>query len=192
MPPPSADQSAIDFVRAGPDHNAVISASVVGYAMPAERPPTTRAAKSTVSDGAKPATSDAGIGQPHAEDDHELAAVAVAERAEPEHGGGEAERVADRDEVQRRLRRVERLADVGQRDVRDREVEVRDRGDQDQRDKHEARPLRCRPGLGRMLRGCAHPRLGLPRRSPSGSPLRPNFLRARVGETRGDCRPSPG
>ena len=30
IPPPSADQSAIAFVRAGPDHNAVISASVVG------------------------------------------------------------------------------------------------------------------------------------------------------------------
>ena len=30
MPPPNADQSAMDFVRAGPDHNAVISASVVG------------------------------------------------------------------------------------------------------------------------------------------------------------------
>ena len=30
MAPPSADQSAIDFVRAGPDHSAVISASVVG------------------------------------------------------------------------------------------------------------------------------------------------------------------
>ena len=28
--PPSADHSAIDFVRAGPDHSAVISASVVG------------------------------------------------------------------------------------------------------------------------------------------------------------------
>ena len=28
--PPSADQSAIEFVRAGPDHSAVISASVVG------------------------------------------------------------------------------------------------------------------------------------------------------------------
>ena len=28
--PPSADHNAIDFVRAGPDHNAVISASVVG------------------------------------------------------------------------------------------------------------------------------------------------------------------
>ncbi len=30
IPPPRADQSAIDFVRPGPDHNAVISASVVG------------------------------------------------------------------------------------------------------------------------------------------------------------------
>ena len=29
-PPPSADQSAIDFVRPGPDQSAVISASVVG------------------------------------------------------------------------------------------------------------------------------------------------------------------
>jgi hypothetical protein len=28
--PPSADQSAMDFVRAGPDHSAVIRASVVG------------------------------------------------------------------------------------------------------------------------------------------------------------------
>ncbi len=28
--PPRADQRAIDFVRAGPDHSAVISASVVG------------------------------------------------------------------------------------------------------------------------------------------------------------------
>ena len=30
MPPPSADHSAIAFVRPGPDHSAVISASVVG------------------------------------------------------------------------------------------------------------------------------------------------------------------
>ena len=30
MPPPIADQSAIDFVRPGPDHSAAISASVVG------------------------------------------------------------------------------------------------------------------------------------------------------------------
>jgi hypothetical protein len=30
MAPPRPDQSAIDFVRAGPDHRAVIRASVVG------------------------------------------------------------------------------------------------------------------------------------------------------------------
>ena len=50
--PPIADQSAIDFVRACPDQSAVISASVVGYAMPAARPPPTRATKSTSSEGA--------------------------------------------------------------------------------------------------------------------------------------------
>ena len=60
-PPPSADQSAIDFVRACPDQSAAIRASVVGYAMPAESPPTRRATKSTVSDGAKPARSEAGM-----------------------------------------------------------------------------------------------------------------------------------
>ena len=36
-----------------------------------------------------------------------LAAVAVTERAEIQHRGGEAERVADRDQVQRGLRGVE-------------------------------------------------------------------------------------
>ena len=52
---------AIDFVRAGPDQRAVINARVVGYASPAETPPTTRATNSTVSDGAKPATIEAGM-----------------------------------------------------------------------------------------------------------------------------------
>ena len=42
-----------------------------------------------------------------AEDQHQLAAVPVAQRAEPQDRSGEAERVADRDEVQRGLRRVE-------------------------------------------------------------------------------------
>ena len=55
------DQSAIDFVRPGPDQSAVISASVVGKAMPAERPPRTRAPKSTSSLGAQAASSEAGI-----------------------------------------------------------------------------------------------------------------------------------
>src|SRR4051795_4122304 len=58
--PPSADQSAIDFVRPGPDHSAAISASVVGYAMPADSPPSTRAPKSTTSLGANEASRHAG------------------------------------------------------------------------------------------------------------------------------------
>src|SRR5262249_25417331 len=51
-PPPIADHKAIAFVRAGPAHSAVMSASVVGYAMPAEMPPTMRAKMRKVSDGA--------------------------------------------------------------------------------------------------------------------------------------------
>ena len=58
--PPSADHSAIDFVRPGPDHSAAISASVVGYAMPADSPPSTRAPNSTSSLGAKAASRHAG------------------------------------------------------------------------------------------------------------------------------------
>ena len=50
--PPSADHNAIDFVRPGPDHSAVINARVVGYAMPAARPPRSRATNRMVSVGA--------------------------------------------------------------------------------------------------------------------------------------------
>jgi hypothetical protein len=46
------DQSAIDFVRAGPDHRAVIRARVVGKAMPAASPPPTRATNRMTSLGA--------------------------------------------------------------------------------------------------------------------------------------------
>ncbi len=52
MAPPVPDQSAIDFVRAGPDHSAVISAKVVGNAIPADNPPPTRATNRTESLGA--------------------------------------------------------------------------------------------------------------------------------------------
>ena len=55
-----ADHNAIALVRAGPDHNAVISASVVGNAMPAESPPSSRAATSTSSLGAYAASRHAG------------------------------------------------------------------------------------------------------------------------------------
>ncbi len=58
------DHNAIERVRAGPDHSAVISASVVGNAIPADRPPTTRAANSTPMLGASAASSDAGIDSP--------------------------------------------------------------------------------------------------------------------------------
>ena len=51
----------------GPDHSAVMSASVVGYAMPAERPPTSRATNSTTSVGAHAATRHAGTESEHAE-----------------------------------------------------------------------------------------------------------------------------
>ena len=137
--PPMPDHSAIARVRPGPDHSAVISASVVGKARPAATPPSSRAANSTPSDGAKPASRQAGIASAGAEHEHQLAPVAVADRAEVEHRGGEPERVADGDEVQPRLPGVEVLRDVRQRDVRDREVEVGDGRDEDQRGEDERR-----------------------------------------------------
>ena len=92
-----------------------------------------------------------------AEDEHHLAAVAVAERTEPEDRSGQAERVADRDEVEAGLSGVEVLADLGQGDVGHGEVQVRDRGDEDEREQHEALPV----GRGRLLvpadaRGLSH------------------------------------
>ena len=51
----------------------------------------------------------AGIANTTPERQHPLASVAVAERAEPEHRAGQAERVADGDQVQVGLRGVERL-----------------------------------------------------------------------------------
>ena len=62
--PPIADQRAIERVRAAPDQSAVISASVVGKAMPAEMPPSTRAAKRIPIEGAKAASREAGIESP--------------------------------------------------------------------------------------------------------------------------------
>ena len=56
MAPPTADQRAIDRVRAGPSHRAVIRASVVGKAMPAATPPRTRARISTPIDGVQAAS----------------------------------------------------------------------------------------------------------------------------------------
>ena len=92
--------------------------------------------------------------QQDAQDQHQLAPVAVAQGAEPQDGGGQTQRVADGHQVQRRLRRIERLADVGQRDVRDGQVQVGDRGHEDEREEDESRLLRTGPGV----RGCGRGR----------------------------------
>ncbi len=68
-----------------------MSASVVGYAIPAAIPPPTRATNSTSSDGAYAASSDIGTARRRAEDEHQLAPVAVAERPEVQHRAREPE-----------------------------------------------------------------------------------------------------
>ena len=70
-------------------------------------------------------------GDEHPQHDHALAAVPVAQRPEPEDRRGEAERVAHGDQIERRLGRIERRADRRQGDVGHRQIQVRDRGDQD-------------------------------------------------------------
>src|SRR4051812_43080701 len=60
LAPPSADQAAFDFGGPGPAHRAALSASVVGYAMPAHGPPSPRAPKSATSLGANEASRQSG------------------------------------------------------------------------------------------------------------------------------------
>ena len=106
--PPIADHSAIDLrpARARPQRGDQRQRRRVGHAgrEAAERPGRRRARRRT---GAYAASRQAGIDSAMPEQQHQLAAVAVAERAEVEHRGGEPERVADRDQVERRLRGVE-------------------------------------------------------------------------------------
>ena len=132
MAPPVAAHSAIDLVRAGPVHSAAIRASVVGYAIPAAIPPKMRAPIRISIDGAKAGDQSGRYRQRHAEQQHELAAVAVAERAQPQHRAGQAQRVADRDQVELGLRGVKVGADGRQRDVRHRQRQVGDGRHNDQ------------------------------------------------------------
>ena len=85
---------------------------------PRPRPPRTRAAKSRTSRRER-GQQTRGDREPASQQQHHLAPVAVAQRAEVEHRRGEAERVADRDQVEPRLPGVEGLADVRQGDVGD-------------------------------------------------------------------------
>ena len=86
--------------------------------------------------------------QQDAEDEHQLAAVAVAQRAEPQDRRRQPERVADGHQVERRLGRVECLADVGQGDVGDRQVQVRDGRHEDEREQDELAVLGTAAGRG--------------------------------------------
>ncbi len=59
--PPRPDQSAMARVRCGPDHSGVISARVVGKAMPAARPPASRESTSVSTEPDSAAAREAGI-----------------------------------------------------------------------------------------------------------------------------------
>ena len=149
MAPPSADHSAIERVRAGPGPQGrdEREGRRVGHAggHAAEDP-----RHDEDLDGRRERGQQAGRDrEQHAQDQHQLPAVPVAEGAEPQHGRREAERVADRDQVERGLGRVEGQPDGGQGDVRDREVEVGDGRDQDQGDEDQPGVLRAAAGLGR-------------------------------------------
>ena len=103
----------------------------------------------------------------------QLAPVAVAQRAEPQDRGGQTERVADGHEVERRLRGVERLADVRQRDVGDRQVQVGDRGDEDQGEQHQLAAFgrgRLGPGGSLGRHGDSLPPRTIERREASRAP----------------------
>ena len=86
--------------------------------------------------------------QDHPENQQELPPVAVADGAEVQDRGSQPQRIADRDEVELGLRRVEVLPDRGQRDVRDGKTQVRDRRDRDQRAEDEL--AACRSVCGQV------------------------------------------
>ena len=87
--------------------------------------------------------------QTDTEQQQHLSAVSVSNGPEPQDGGGEPERVADGHEVQLRLGCVEREADRRECDVGDRQVQVRDRGHDDQR-REDDLPVR---GVAHVARG---------------------------------------
>ena len=129
MAPPSADQRAIDRVRAGPDHDQG-QRRRVGHA---GRHPTDDPGDDQDLDRRRESGQQAGRDrQQHAEDEHELPPIAIPECAEPEHRRGQTERIADGNEIEGGLRRAERRADVREGDIRYRQVQVGDGRDEDQ------------------------------------------------------------
>ena len=123
-PQPALDLSAIALVHPGPDHNAVIQRQRLRVGHPADSRPSSRAIVSTVLLGATAVSSEdriARIVPPTAK----LPPVAV--RSAPNRN---TEHASNRNHVKRRLTGVEMLADIRHCDVRHRQIQVRDRGDQ--------------------------------------------------------------
>jgi hypothetical protein len=79
-----------------------------------------------------------------AQDQHELASVAVADRSEVEHRRGEAQGIADRDQIERRLPGIELLGNRRKRDIGHGQVEVGDGRYQDERDEDKPRTVGAR------------------------------------------------
>src|SRR5215217_161583 len=91
QPPPIPDHNAIARMRAPPRNSPVISDRVIGYSSPAATPPLTRATISTVALGTHAASSDAGIDKAGPQHHRRLAAVAVGQRPQVQHRGGQPE-----------------------------------------------------------------------------------------------------
>ncbi len=174
--------------RAGPERRDQREGGGVGH--PGGQPSGDARDEEHLVGGSEPGEQGGRDRQSHAEHDHQLAAVAITERAEPEHRRREAERVPHGDQVERRLRGVERLADIGQCDVRDRQIEVGDPRDDDQREEDELRPLGClvaglRRGRARAWCIAIHPVLPSVSHGPGAPCTRERRPPAALSRTRG-------
>ena len=98
--------------------------------------------------------------QRRSEKEHQLAPVAVAEGAQPQHRAREPEGVADGDQIERGLGGVEMLADVRQGDVGHGQVQVRDPRHDDQGDEDDAGALGSARRVVSRARGAACGRRG--------------------------------
>ena len=148
MAPPSADHRAIEWVRPGPgpQRGDQREGRRVGHA--GREAADDAGAMSTSIVGANDGNQARRNGEADAQQQQQLAAVPIAERPEPQDRGGQAQRVADSHQVERRLRGVERRADRRQRDVGDRQVQVGDGRHEDQR-REDDPPIRRTSGAGR-------------------------------------------
>ena len=192
--PPSADHSAIDRVRAGPgpqrgDQGEGRRVRHAG----GDSPPTHAGDDEDLDRRGEGRERGRPDREPDAEQQHHLAAVPVAERAQPQHRRCEAERVADGDEVELGLRGVEREADRRQGDVGHGQVQVRDRRDDDQRPQDHLAVVRYPGGRAELRRRRSCASQSLPRQHRCRVPLQVHVLvvgQRDRGRTAGPVLPS--